>query len=283
VSVRELRDRVAVVTGAGSGIGRALACRFAAEGMRVVAADVERGALDETEDLLCRAVGPERVAAVATDVSDAHQVDALAEVTYARFGAAHVVCNNAGVFQGGFLWQRTDADWDWILGVNVYGIIHGIRAFVPRMLEEGTEGHVVNTASVAGVVTAAYSGPYSTSKFAAVALSESLAHDLRAVGAPIGVSVLCPSAVNTRIGESTRNRRTPPATETEAPDAHFVEQALRDLTGQGMEPPTVASLVVDAIRSGQFYIPTNATYDEQVRSRADDMLARRAPRIVAYD
>src|SRR6202011_913903 len=168
--------------------------------------------------------------------------------TYHRFGAAHVVCNNAGVFQGGLLWQRSDADWEWTLGVNVYGIIHGIRSFVPRMLAQGGDGHVVNTASMAGLVTAAYSGPYTTSKFAAVALSESLAHDLRAVGASIGVSVLCPSAVNTRIAESTRNRATTVATEAEAPDAHFVEQALRDLTSGGLDPGTVAGMVVDAIR-----------------------------------
>jgi NAD(P)-dependent dehydrogenase (short-subunit alcohol dehydrogenase family) len=281
--VRELRDKVAVVTGAGSGIGRGLACRFASEEMHVVAADVEHSALDETVDLVRGTGGARDVVAVPTDVSDARQVESLAATTYERFGAAHVVCNNAGVFQGGLLWQRNDADWEWILGVNVYGIIHGIRSFVPRMLEQGTEGHVVNTASIAGVVTAAYSGPYNTSKFAAVALSESLAHDLRAVGAPIGVSVLCPSAVNTRIGESTRNRPSPAATEAEAPDAHFVEQALRDLTSAGLDPVEVAAVVVDAIRSDHFYISTSDTYDEQVRSRLQDMLARRVPRMVAYD
>jgi NAD(P)-dependent dehydrogenase (short-subunit alcohol dehydrogenase family) len=251
--------------------------------MHVVVADIEQAALDETARLVRDAAPDGDVVAQTTDVSDAQQVEALAATTYDRFGAAHVLCNNAGVFQGGLLWQRSDADWEWTLGVNVYGIIHGIRSFVPRMLAQGGDGHVVNTASMAGLVTAAYSGPYTTSKFAAVALSESLAHDLRAVGASIGVSVLCPSAVNTRIAESTRNRATPVATEAEAPDAHFVEQALRDLTSGGLDPGTVAGMVVDAIRNDQFYIATSRTYDEQVRSRFDDMLARRVPRMVAYD
>ena len=281
--MRELRGKVAVVTGAGSGIGRGLACQFAAEGMRVVVADVEHAALSETARLLCDFVAATDVLAVPTDVSDADAVESLAAFTYERFGAAHVLCNNAGVFQGGLSWQRTEADWNWVFGVNVFGIINGIRSFVPRMLEQGGEGHVVNTASIAGLVTGAYSGPYNTSKFAAVALSESLAHDLRASGSSIGVSVLCPSAVNTRIAESTRNRSGPLASEAEAPDAHFVEQALADLTAGGLDPATVAGIVVDAIRCDQFYIPTNASYDDQVQSRFEDMLARRLPRAVAYD
>ncbi|MBV8951445.1 MAG: SDR family NAD(P)-dependent oxidoreductase [Actinobacteria bacterium] len=280
--MRHLGGKVAVVTGAASGIGRGLARRFGAEGMSVVVADVEPAALDETAALIREAAGVE-VLAVRTDVSDPDAVESLAARTYERFGAAHVVCNNAGVFQGGFLWERTEADWDWVFGVNVYGIIHGIRSFVPRMLEQGGDGHVVNTASIAGLVTSGYSGPYSVSKFAAVALSESLAHDLRASNASIGVSVLCPSAVNTRIGESTRNRTGPVPSEVDAPDAHFVEQALRDLTARGLEPDAVAGMVVDAIRAGQFYIPTNASYDEQIRSRFDDMVGRRLPRMVAYD
>ena len=279
----DLAGRVAVVTGAASGIGRGLACRFGAEQMNVVIADVERAALDETARLVRAAAPAVDLLVQPTDVSDGEQVERLAAATYERFGAAHVVCNNAGVFQGGLLWQRSDADWDWVLGVNLYGIIHGIRSFIPRMLDEAEDGHVVNTASMAGLVTSAYSGPYSVSKFAAVALSESLAHDLRAAGASIGVSVLCPSAVKTRIAESSRNRLTPVATEIEAPDAHFVEQALRDLASGGLDPAVVAGMVVDAIRTEQFYVPTSTTYDEQVRSRFDDMVARRLPRTVRYD
>ena len=281
--MRELDGKVAVVTGAASGIGRGLACRFAAEGMRVVVADIEEHALDETAQLVCDAAPGTEVVTVRTDVADPEQVESLATSTYERFGAAHVVCNNAGVFQGGLIWQRSVADWEWTFGVNVYGIINGIRSFVPRMLEQGHQAHIVNTASMAGLVTAGYSGPYNASKFAAVALSESLAHDLRSVGAPIAVSVLCPSAVDTRIADSTRNRATPVASESDAPDAHFVEQALRDLTSGGLDPSVVAGMVVEAIREAQFYVPTSTTYNDQIRSRFDDMLARSVPRIVAYD
>ena len=275
MSIQQLAGKVAVVTGAGSGIGRALACRFAQEKMRVVVADVEQGALDETVSLL-----PDDVLARRTDVSRADDVDALAQETYERFGATHVLCNNAGVFQGGVVWERSDADWDWTLGVNVYGIVHGLRAFVPRMIEQGDDGHVVNTASYAGLVSAAFCAPYTVSKFAAVALSECLAHDLRAAGAGIGVSVLCPSAVDTRIADSTRNR---PGDEPILDDARFVADALRDLTSRGLDPADVAAMVVDAIRADRFYVPTNASYDGLVRGRCEDMLARTVPRSVVYD
>ena len=140
------------------------------------------------------------------DVSDADAVEALAATTYERFGAAHLVCANAGVFQGGISWERSVEDWQWVLGVNLWGVIHAVKAFVPRMIEGGDEGHVVVTSSMAGLACAAFSGPYQTSKFGAYAVAESLAHDLRASGIPIGVSALCPGAVNTRIAGSTRNR-----------------------------------------------------------------------------
>jgi len=263
------------VTGAGSGIGRALARRFVQEDMRVVVADVEQGALDETVSLLSGEVLARRV-----DVSRADEVEALAAETYERFGATHLLCNNAGVFQGGVVWERTDADWDWTLGVNLYGIVYGIRAFVPRMIEQGDDGHVVNTASYAGLVSAAYCAPYTVSKFAAVALSECLAHDLRAAGARIGVSVLCPSAVDTRIADSDRNR---PGDVPVPDDARFVADALRELASHGLDPDDVAGMVVDAVRADRFYVPTNATYDGLVRGRCEDMLARTTPRSVVYD
>ena len=171
--ITEFEGKVAVITGAGSGIGRGLVlgCRHA--GMHVVAADVEEAALDETV-----ALARGGTIGVVTDVSDGAQVAALADRAYDEFGAVHLLCNNAGVFQAGVIWERTVADWEWVLGVNVWGIIHGIRAFVPRMIAQNTEGHVVNTSSLAGLVTNAFSGPYNVSKFAAVALTESLAHDL---------------------------------------------------------------------------------------------------------
>jgi NAD(P)-dependent dehydrogenase (short-subunit alcohol dehydrogenase family) len=274
--------RVAVVTGAGSGIGRGLARRAAHEHMRVVIADVEPEALEDAEAEL-RDAGA-KVLAVTTDVSKAEQVDALAERAYERFGVVHLLCNNAGVFQGGITWQRTLADWEWVLGVNLWGVLHGIRAFVPRLLEGGEEGHVVNTASLAGLISVAYSGPYVTSKFAALALTECLAHDLRAQDAPIGVSVLVPGLVATRIAESTRNRPDEPPAEAQAPDAHFVAQALRDaMATGGRHPDEVADLVFAAVRENRFYIGTTDSHEQLLRTRFDAVLAGELPPPATFD
>jgi NAD(P)-dependent dehydrogenase (short-subunit alcohol dehydrogenase family) len=270
--------KVAVITGAGSGIGRALAQRCGAEGMHVVAVDVEPAALDETVAL----VGGDAIG-VLTDVSDEGQVVQLADRAFDVFGGVHLLCNNAGVFQAGLLWERTKADWDWVLGVNVWGIIHAIRAFVPRMVAQGSEGHVVNTASLAGLASNAYSGPYTVSKFAAVALTESLAHDLAAVNAPIGASVLVPGAVNTGIARSHRNRPVDLADGAGADDATFMDKMLADVTSSGADPAHVAGLVLDAVRTGQFVIPTTAGYDEQIRHRAAALLDRSAPRALPFD
>lgn len=276
--ITDFNDKVAVVTGAGSGIGRALAIRCAAEGMHVVASDVEAGALAETVALAGRdAIG------VQADVADAASVAALADAAFDTFGAVHLLCNNAGVFQAGLVWERTEADWQWVLGVNVWGIIHGIRAFVPRMIAQGGEGHVVNTSSLAGLVTGAFAGPYTTTKFAALGLTESLAHDLRATGASIGASALVPGAVNTRINESSRNRPGTLADGAGAADAAAVEQALAATTSTGRDPSEVAQMVLDAVRADQFMIPTSAGYDDQIRVRAEGLLARTLPGGVKFD
>jgi NAD(P)-dependent dehydrogenase (short-subunit alcohol dehydrogenase family) len=276
--IRDFVDKVAVITGAGSGIGRALAERCGAEGMHVVAADVEEGALTET----VASIGGDAIG-VLCDVSDAAQVDALAGAAYDTFGAVHLLANNAGVFQAGVVWERTHADWEWVLGVNVWGIIHGIQSFVPRMIAQGGEGHVVNTSSLAGLVSNAFSGPYNVSKFAALGLTESLAHDLKATGASIGASVLVPGSVNTRIADSTRNRPADLAAGVGAEDAAFVDKALADMTSTGVDPSEVATLVLDAVRSGQFVIPTSPGYDEQIRTRAASLLAREAPHGLPFD
>jgi NAD(P)-dependent dehydrogenase (short-subunit alcohol dehydrogenase family) len=245
--------------------------------MRVAIADVEESALAETAELV-----PGGALVVPTDVGRRKDVDTLAERTFDEFGAVHLLCNNAGVFQGGLLWERSEADWKWALGVNVWGIINGISAFVPRMLAGGEPGHVVNTASMAGLVSMGYSGVYCMTKFAAVALSESLHHDLRLHGSSIGVSVLCPSLINTRIGESRRNR--PDALPGEiSGDAAFVEQALRDSTATGISPDEVAGIVLDAIGRGDFYIGTKPSFDDQVRTHYEDVLARRPPSSPAID
>jgi NAD(P)-dependent dehydrogenase (short-subunit alcohol dehydrogenase family) len=275
--VQQLEGHVAVVTGAASGIGRSLAGRLAVEGMHVVLADVEEHALRDA----VAGIGGDAVA-FTTDVTAMAAVEALAEFAYDTFGAVHVLCNNAGVFQGGLMWECTDADFEWTLGVNVMGIVHGVRAFVPRMLAAGTEGHVVNTVSMAGLATTLFSGPYDVSKFAAMAATECLAHDLASVGAPIRVSALCPGLVDTGISRSRRNR--PVALDTPQSDGGaFVEQALADGTAGSMSPSAVADLVVEAIRDEHFLVPTRPSYAGQLADRTEDLVARNLPRSPTFD
>ena len=274
----DLEGKVAVVTGAGSGMGRAMAEQFAGEGMKVVAADIEQPTLDEVVRAIV-GLGGDGLG-VRTDVSSADDVERLAEAAYAAHGAVHLVCANAGVFSGGIVWERPVADFEWTMGVNTYGVVHAIRSFIPRMIEGGQPGHFVTTASMGGLVTNAFSGPYYTSKFAAVGLTECLAHDLASVDAAIGVSCLVPSLVATGIGFSERNR---PERHVDrhhlepSPDAEFVTAAIRDATASGMPPEDVAALVVDAVRNDRFWIPTKPSYHEQIRGRHDDMQELRAP------
>ncbi len=280
--MEDFAGRVAVITGAASGIGRGLARHAAREGMSVVLADVEEPALDEavTE---AAGLGAEALG-VRTDVSREADVRALADAAYGRFGEVHLLCNNAGVFQAGITWQRTAADWEWVLGVNLFGILHGIRAFVPRLLEQGGDAHIVNTASMAGLISVAYSGPYVVSKFAAAALTECLAHDLRAQESSIGVSCLVPGLVDTRIADSTRNRPDEPPSEVTAPDHHFVAGVLREQTSTGgRHPDEVAAIVFDAVRAKQFWIPTTDGFEPLVRGRYDALLARAMPPTAQFD
>jgi NAD(P)-dependent dehydrogenase (short-subunit alcohol dehydrogenase family) len=279
--VKEFHDKVAVVTGAASGIGRALADRFAAEGMRVVLADVEADALVRAEAEL-RAAGA-TVLAVRTDVRQASEVEALAEKTLAAFGAVHVVCNNAGVGGGGkCCWEYTLADWEWTLGVNLWGVIHGVRTFVPIMLDQGTEGHVVNTASMAGLTTVPYWGSYSVSKHGVVILSEILARDLTQIGAPVRVSVLCPGPVRTNIWSSVRNRplslANPEGSETAWAQARSTYERVRNaVNAEGIPPAEIADHVVAAIRANKFYILPHPEGKEGIRVRMEGILEERNP------
>lgn len=268
----------AVVTGAASGIGRALARRLAARGMSVVAVDVEEPALAET---VAVDPGPGGLDARVVDVAERGAVLALADDLLATHGPPRLLANNAGVFQGGRAWGREPADWEWVLGVNLHGLVNGVEAFLPAMLERAEPAWVVNTASMAGLVCAPYAAPYQVSKFAAYGYTESLAQDLAVEGAPVGVSVLCPSAVDTGIARSSRNRPGG-SVGSQADDEAFVEQALADTIATGLDPQVVADLVVAGVEAGQFLIPTNDDHRDWITGHTEDVLALRVPRLVSY-
>jgi NAD(P)-dependent dehydrogenase (short-subunit alcohol dehydrogenase family) len=276
--VKQLRDRVAVVTGAASGIGRALAGRFAAEGMKLSLADVDAPGLEKAAAEL-EAQGAS-VLAVPTDVAQAEAVDALARRTREAFGAVHVVCNNAGVGGTGALtWERSLEDWRWALGVNLWSVIHGIRSFVPILLEQGGEGHIVNTASIAGMLSGPGTSDYCVTKHAVVTLSESLHHELALTGAKLKVSVLCPGWVDTRILESARRRAPADAAPASSslPGGEALFEHVSKLLREGLKPAQVADAVVRAIHEERFYIFTHPEFMERVRTRMDDILGARNP------
>jgi NAD(P)-dependent dehydrogenase (short-subunit alcohol dehydrogenase family) len=281
--MKDFQGKVAVVTGAASGIGRALAGKSAQEGMKVVLADVEESALWQAEEEL-QANGAQ-VLAVRTDVSQAADVEALAKITFETYGAVHLLFNNAGVGCGTTVWESSLADWQWVLGVNLWGVIHGIHYFVPLMLAQGSEGHIVNTASSEGLVTSSGLGIYKVSKHGVVTLSETLACELAARGARLKASVLCPEWVNTRIMDAERNRPqalvNAPQEQHVSPEtaaiAEVVIQVMRQLAQAGLPPPQVAEMVFDAIRQEQFYILTHPTTKQGVRLRMEDILQERMP------
>lgn len=276
--MEDLKGKTAVVTGGASGIGRAMAGRFAAEGMNLVLGDIEESALQTAQSEL--AAEGASVVTLRTDVSRAEDIEALADLAYDTYGAAHVLCNNAGVALGGTAWTATARDWEWLLGVNLWGVIHGIRAFVPRMIAQGDECHVVNTSSGAGLHTRAFLGVYGATKHAVVAISEAMYHELRFTGTKVGVSVLCPAVVNTRIGEAGRNR---PAGLQDAEEAanpaqmEAMEQAFRASLAAGLAPDEVAHAVVSAIKENRFYILTHEETRTRVRTRFEDILEGRNP------
>ena len=253
----ELGGGVAVVTGGASGIGRAMAERFAGERAKVVVADIDARALAAVVDSI-KARGGEALG-VPTDVTDLSSVQALAAAAFEAFGKVSVLCNNAGVALWGGLESATHRDWQWVLGVNLWGVIHGVEAFVPRMIASKEPGHIVNTASMAGLVATRGLGVYNTSKYAVVGLSETLAKDLRSYH--IGVSVLCPMGVATQIRESARNR--PADLTNEAPSA--VEPV--ELMGRTLAPAAVAEMVLSAIRANRLYVITHEEGLEALRRR----------------
>jgi NAD(P)-dependent dehydrogenase (short-subunit alcohol dehydrogenase family) len=278
--MRELRGKVAVVTGGASGIGLALAKRLGGEGMKLVLADVEPAALAGAAKTLAQA-GVECLA-VPTDVSRADAVAALAERTLDAFGRIHVVCNNAGVFAGGLSWEAPVSDYEWVLGVNTWGVIHGVRTFVPILLRQGEPAHVVNTASMAALTSGPLSAAYFMSKHAVLALSESLYLELRQKQAPIGVSVVCPELIATRIGDADRNRPVhlkrgdAPA----SPERDLVENAIRSATqSQGAPPDVIAERTLRAIHEDRFYVlaPEGNPWRSACHARFDAIRNERNP------
>ncbi len=277
--MKQFRDKVAVITGAASGIGRGIAERCAQEGMKVVLADVEDAALAQTEHELKAADAT--VLAVRTDVSQASDIEALAQKTLRAFGAVHLLVNNAGVGAGGSIWESTLADWEWVMGVNLWGVIHGLRIFVPMMLAQDTECHIVNTASIAGLLPYHPGAPYQVTKHGVVALSEQLYYSLAQRNAKVKVSVLCPGWVNTRIMDSERNRpgelRNEPSGLPLGPEVEAIMQSMREAAQAGLSPQQVSDQVFDAIRNEQFYILTHPEYNSAIRERVENILQQRNP------
>ena len=270
-----LLSKVAVVTGAASGIGLALTRALLAQGAKVVMADIEVDALEAAS------VGLGSDAEVLTmvcDVSDPVQVEALRDAAVARFGTVHVVVNNAGVSSAGPVWTQSLEDWQWVLGVNLYGVVNGIRTFAPLLIEQG-EGHIVNTASMAGLTSPPFMSTYNVSKHAVVTLSETLFADLALAGASgVGVSVLCPGWVRTRIHEAARNRPGSPDPDVDGPTAGFGD-FVGALIADGLDPDDVADQVIDAILTRRFYILTHPDWMPMITGRVDRIVEGRDPAV----
>lgn len=277
-AVKDFEGKVGVVTGGASGIGFAMARRFGQAGMKIVIGDVEKPALDVAVKQL-HGDGVD-VAGVLTDVTDPAQVEALAAAAVERFGAVHVACNNAGVGGGGLSWEMPLSTWEWVLGVNLWGVVHGVRTFVPLLMQQ-PEAHIVNTASIAGLVAAPFMGPYNASKHAVVAISETLHHELAMMAPQVKVSVLCPGWVKTNIADSHRNRPEHLQTETEADPA--AGDVLRGFLETGMPPEAVAEKVFGAVRDGRFWILTHDDegdfFTNAVDRRMQSLAARANPQL----
>ena len=281
--MKHFKDRVAVVTGAASGMGLAFAHRFAEEGMAVVAADIESEPLAMAEAALKAKGG--RVLAVRTNVMSEDDVNALADKAFATFGNVHILCNNAGVAATAATlrsrpWETPLSDWEWTWGVNFMGVLYGIRAFIPRMLENGEEGHIVNTASMAGLLTGA--NPYNISKHSVVCLTEGIYKEFKGMGAKLSASVLCPGLIKTAILEAERNR--PPELgqgtnlAAQRPEVQMFAAAFKAALDQGYEPEEVARQVFEAVRDDKFYIfPAQPNVLESVKTRMTDIIEQRNP------
>jgi NAD(P)-dependent dehydrogenase (short-subunit alcohol dehydrogenase family) len=272
--MKDLKGKVAAVTGAASGLGRAMALAFADQGMNVALADVA-----DTSDTFAQ-VEERGVSALSMklDVSQAAEVEAFAKLIDRDFGGAHVVCNNAGVSPLGTAWEMSVGDWQWIMGVNLWGVVHGVKSFAPRLMARD-EGHIVNTASVAGFINPPGTAAYNVTKHAVVALSETLFHDLRERNSRVGVSLLCPAYVPTGIADSERNRPAGVEPTVKTKETLAREAMLRKAVNSGrLSADDVARAVVQAVKDERFYVLTHPRIKGAIRARMEDILEERPPR-----
>jgi NAD(P)-dependent dehydrogenase (short-subunit alcohol dehydrogenase family) len=273
--MQELKGKTAVVTGGASGIGKAMAARCCTEGMNVVLADVEQKVLEATRDELAK--GKDNVIGVVTDVSRPEEIERLAKKTLDTFGSAELLFNNAGVGAGTTVWESTLEDWKWVIGVNLWGVIHGIRAFVPIMLKQNRPAHIINTASIAGLVRGHHSASYATTKHAVVALTEQLALEFERTDAPIKASVLCPSWVNTRINEAGRNRpvdlQNKSVPQPPTPEMIKAWERMQKFIQQATSPAEIADAVFEeGISQGKLYIIPHKDTAQHIRNRFDRIM-----------
>ncbi len=273
--MQNFEGKTAVVTGAASGIGLALAEKAAAMRMNVVLADIEETALEQAvrriEERQVRAIG------VPANIMIEESVQSLAERAIGEFGKVHLVCNNAGVASaagaGKGVWELEDREWEWVMGVNFYGVLYGLRAFIPHMLEHGEDSHIVNTASLAGLLPGG--GTYGVSKHGVLALTEGLQRDFNERGANIHASVLCPGFVNTNISDAERNRpEDMAASEDISQTRELMAAMMSDLLSKGKAPAEIADIVFDAVAANNFYILPHPAWDGFVRDRIEQVLAR---------
>jgi NAD(P)-dependent dehydrogenase (short-subunit alcohol dehydrogenase family) len=277
--MEDLRGKVAVITGGASGIGLAMANAFAGEGMHIVLADIELGALEAATPEVAARGG--EVLAVPTDVTDPAAVDQLAEQAIDRFGAVHVICNNAGVGGlGGVAWDVPLAGWRWVLEVNLWGVIHGVHTFLPKLVEQG-EGHIVNTASAAGFAAMPFMAPYSATKHAVLAISEALHHEVTMMAPGVGVTVLCPGFVRTHIAKSDRNWPMERLGPLPPSDGGGFQAVVEGLVNAGVEPDALAAQVVDAVRARRFLVTTDEDMVRDTLTSRADLLSGAPPAMPA--
>lgn len=274
-----LHGKVAIITGGASGIGYALAEALAAEGLRLVLADIEEASLDRAAVTL-RAGGAE-VVTVRADVSRFGDVEAIGSTAMEAFGAVHLAVNNAGVAMGGAVWELSIEDWEWVLGVDLWGVIYGLKAFTPLIIASGG-GHIVNVASMAGLTSTPFMGPYNVSKHGVVTLSETLFHELAMLHPEVGVTVVCPGWVRTQIHRSDRNRPVAPDdvpddAALDGTDGEGLRSVIDTLIASGLDPDHVAAMIVEAVKENRFYVLTHADWSSSVLRRAERMVAGAQP------